>query len=151
MQIDRVELEPRTLLGVHERVKMADLTEYFGRAFTTSAAALAEQGLAPAGPPLALYHGMPTDTVDVTAGFPIAGPAHGTSDVVVTELPAGDAITGIYTGPYDGMTRTYDEIAAWLQEHNLTPGTDMWEEYLSDPETDPDPATWRTRIVFPLA
>ncbi|POH62509.1 AraC family transcriptional regulator [Cryobacterium zongtaii] len=150
MQIDRVELEPRTLLGVHENVKMADLTEYFGRAFEVSAAAMAAQGLTPAGPPLALYHGMPTDTVDVTAGFPIAGPAHGTADVVVTELPAGSAIASVYTGPYDGMTRTYDEIAAWLREQNLTPGMDMWEEYLSDPETNPDPATWQTRIVFPL-
>jgi len=151
MQIDRVELEPRTLLGVHERVKMADLTEYFERAFSTSAAALAEQGLAPAGPPLALYHGMPTDTVDVTAGFPVAGPARETGEVVVTALPAGTAITSIYTGPYDGMTRTYDQIAAWLQEQNLTPAVDMWEEYLTGPDTDPDPATWQTRIVFPLA
>ncbi|TFD87962.1 AraC family transcriptional regulator [Cryobacterium lactosi] len=151
MQIDRVELEPRTMLGVHERVKMADLTEYFGRAFEKSAAALAEQGLAPAGPPLALYHGMPTDTVDVTAGFPVAGAAHGSADVVVTELPAGEAITSIYTGPYDGMTRTYDQIAAWLQEQDLTTGADMWEEYLTGPDSDPDPATWQTRIVFPLA
>jgi effector-binding domain-containing protein len=151
MQIDRVELEPRTMLGVHERVKMADLTEYFGRAFEKSAAALAEQGLAPAGPPLALYHGMPTDTVDVTAGFPVAGAARASADVVVTELPAGEAITSIYTGPYDGMTRTYDQIAAWLQEQDLTTGADMWEEYLTGPDSDPDPATWQTRIVFPLA
>ena len=151
MQIDRVELEPRTMLGVHERVKMADLTEYFARAFDMSAAALAEQGLAPAGPPLALYHGMPTDTVDVTAGFPVAGAARGTAAVVVTELPAGDAITSIYTGPYDGMTRTYDQIASWLKEQDLTTGADMWEEYLTGPDTDPDPATWQTRIVFPLA
>ncbi|TFC01699.1 AraC family transcriptional regulator [Cryobacterium adonitolivorans] len=151
MQIDRVELEPRTLLGVHERVMMADLTEYFGRAFEVSAAALAAQGLAPAGPPVALYHGMPTDSIDVTAGFPIVGPAQATAGVVVTELPAGAAIASIYTGPYDGMTRTYDQIAAWLREHNLTPRVDMWEEYLAGPETNPDPATWQTRIVFPLA
>ena len=151
MQIDRIELEPRTLLGVHETVKMADLTEYFGRAFGASAAELARQGLAPAGPPLAVYHGMPTDTVDVTAGFPVAGPVHATADVVVTDLPDGAAISSVYTGPYDGMTRTYDEIAAWLQANNLTTRADMWEEYLSGPDSDPDPATWKTRIVFPLA
>ena len=151
MQIDRIELEPRTMLGLHETVKMADLTDYFMRAFEASAAELAEQGLAPAGPPLALYHGMPTDTVDVTAGFPVAGTAHGSGDVVVTDLPVGEAVTSIYTGPYDGMTRTYDEIAVWLREHNLATGADMWEEYLTGPDADPDPATWQTRIVLPLA
>ncbi|WEO76299.1 GyrI-like domain-containing protein [Cryobacterium sp. SO2] len=151
MQMDRIELEPRTLLGVHEVVKMADLTDYFGRAFEASAAALARQGLAPAGPPLALYHGMPTDTVDVTAGFPVAATAQATEGVAVTTLPDGPAVATVYVGPYNGMTRTYDEIAAWLQAEKLTPRPDMWEEYLSGPDTDPNPATWQTRIVFPLA
>lgn len=27
----------------------------------------------------------------------------------------------------------------------------MWECYLSDPDVEPDPATWRTLIVCPLA
>jgi len=151
MQIDRIELEPRTMLGVQETVKMADLTEYFARAFGAAATEIARQGLAPAGPPLALYHGMPTDTIDVTAGFPVAGPVHPTPDLVVTDLPTGAAIASIYTGPYDGMTRTYDEIAAWLTANDLAPRADMWEEYLTGPDTDPDPATWQTRIVFPLA
>jgi AraC family transcriptional regulator len=26
----------------------------------------------------------------------------------------------------------------------------MWETYLSDPTVEPDPATWRTEIVWPL-
>ena len=151
MQMDRIDLEPRTLLGVHEVVKMADLTEYFGRAFATASAALARQGLTPAGPPLALYHGMPTDTVDVTAGFPVADAAQAGDGIAVTPLPVGPAVSTVYVGPYDGMTRTYDEIAAWLQTEKLTPRPDMWEEYLTDPEENPDPTTWQTRIVFPLA
>lgn len=36
------------------------------------------------------------------------------------------------------------------QEH-VTPATVMWEEYLTGPDTDPDPSTWRTRIVYPIA
>jgi effector-binding domain-containing protein len=151
VQIDRIELEPRTLLGVHENVKMADLTDYFGRAFEASAAAIAGQGLVPTGPPIALYHGMPTDSIDITAGFPVGATAVAEEGVVLTPLPAGPAVATVYVGPYDGMTRTYDEIAAWLQAEKLTPRPDMWEEYLTDPDTNPDPATWQTRIVFPLA
>ena len=151
MQMDRIDLEPRTLLGVHEVVKMADLTEYFGRALQNSAAVIAGQGLVPTGPPIALYHGMPTATIDVTAGFPVGDAAVAEEGVVLTPLPVGPAVATVYVGPYDGMTRTYDEIATWLQDEKLTPRPDMWEEYLTDPETNPDPATWQTRIVFPLA
>jgi effector-binding domain-containing protein len=151
VQMDHIDLEPRTLLGVHEVVKMADLTDYFGRAFGAASAELQRQGVTPAGAPLALYHGMPTDTVDVTAGFPVAGPVRAGDGTTVTPLPVGPAVATVYVGPYDGMTRTYDEIAAWLQAEKLTPRPDMWEEYLTDPDTNPDPATWQTRIVFPLA
>jgi hypothetical protein len=27
----------------------------------------------------------------------------------------------------------------------------MWEYYLSDPEQEPDPAKWQTRVIWPLA
>jgi hypothetical protein len=27
----------------------------------------------------------------------------------------------------------------------------MWESYLSDPSAEPDPATWRTQLTWPLA
>lgn len=151
MQMDRINLEPRTLLGVHETVRMADLTEYFGRAFAASSATIAGQGLVPTGPPIALYHGTPTDTIDITAGFPVDAAAVAGEGLVLTPLPVGPAVTTVYVGPYDGMTRTYDQIAAWLQAEKLTPRQEMWEEYLTDPDTNPDPATWQTRIVFPLA
>ena len=56
---------------VRERVPMANLTEFFGRAFGAVMAAAQAQHASPTGPPFALYHGMPTDTVDVEAGFPV--------------------------------------------------------------------------------
>jgi len=27
----------------------------------------------------------------------------------------------------------------------------MWEYYLTDPEQQPDPATWQTKVVWPIA
>jgi hypothetical protein len=33
---------------------------------------------------------------------------------------------------------------------SLTNGLRVWETYLSDPDMEPDPATWRTLIVWPV-
>lgn len=151
MKAERIELEPRTVLGVHEVIPMSGMTDYFGRAFTTSFAELGKQGASASGPPLAVYHGKPTDTVDVTAGFPVAQPVTSTADVAVITLPGGPAIETVHIGSYDTLAGTYEELMTWVEEQKLEMGEDMWEEYLTGPEADPDPSTWRTRIVWPLA
>ncbi len=158
MLIERVELEPREILGVHETVPLTELTEFFSRAFQAAAMELARQGLIPAGPPVALCHGdvseeEGTDTVDVTAGFPIVHqsvstiPAPGT---VLAELPGGEAAETVHCGSYESLSGTYSELSGWLAREHLTPGDDMWEEYLIGPESNSDPHTWQTRVVFPL-
>ena len=38
-----------------------------------------------------------------------------------------------------------------MQAEGLTPGDIMWEYYLSDPETEPDPEKWQTRVIWPFA
>jgi effector-binding domain-containing protein len=150
MDVERVDREPRTLYGLREVVPLGEMTEFFGRAFASTAAELSKQGSFPAGAPIALYHGAPTATIDVTAGFPAAHPVTPTSTVVVATLPGGSAVETIHVGPYDTLADTYDRLAAWMTEHALTPADDMWEEYLVGPDAESDPAKWRTRIVFPL-
>ncbi|MBB5639965.1 hypothetical protein [Cryobacterium roopkundense] len=72
MEAQQIELEPRIMVGMHEVIPMDHMTEYFDRAFSTAAAELSRQGLFPAGPQVALYHGAPTAAAaDITAGFPV--------------------------------------------------------------------------------
>ena len=151
MIAERVELEPRTVIGLHDTVAMTALADFFGRACTMVGEELAQHGVAPTGPPLALYHGMRTETIDIIAGCPIAEPITTTNGSVVTTLPGGPAITTVHTGTYDTMTETYAELMKWLEEQDLKTSDDMWEEYLVGPELEDDPTRWQTRIVFPLA
>ena len=54
-------------------------------------------------------------------------------------------------GPYDTTDKTYHVMVAWIGEQGLTPSDVRWETYLSDPQAEPDPATWRTQIFWPVA
>jgi effector-binding domain-containing protein len=122
--------------------------------------ALAEHGAHPAGPPFAKYTGMPSETVDVEAGFPVAAPfdAPGLTDgdgveaggrVEAGTLPGGRTAVGTHVGPYEGLTDTYQQMAGWISAQGLIPGPAVWEVYLSDPGQEPDPATWRTEVYWP--
>lgn len=140
--------EQRTAV-IRERVAMTGLTDFFSRAFNAVMAAAQAQHASPIGPPFALYHGMPTDTVDVEAGFPITPNFTGTGEVIAHKLPESEAFEAMHRGPYTTLQETYALILERMSAAGKTPSDTMWEFYLSDPEKQPNPATWQTRVVWP--
>ena len=149
MIIERVEIPPQPIVGLHGVVPLDELPDFFGRAFHAAAAALAEQGLEPAGPPVAVYGGTPTEQVDVTAGFPVDGPVAVSGDLVVRDLPGGPVVQAVHVGSYDDLATAYGEVMQWMGARHLTPVADMWEQYLNDPDSVAGPQELQTRIVIP--
>lgn len=150
MSIERGHRDAQRILGLHEVVPMAALTDFFGRAYGAVGAALAQQGAAPLGPPVALYGATADDEADVTAGFPVPDTVTVPDGLVGPTLPAGPTVETIHTGPYDTLGATYESVMGWFAEQRLTPSEVMWEEYLVGPDSGADPSAWQTRIVFPL-
>ncbi|HET9732195.1 MAG TPA: GyrI-like domain-containing protein [Acidimicrobiales bacterium] len=146
-----VELEPQEAIAVRGEVAFDELPAFFERAFRESAEAASASGVDIVGPPFGFYPEMPTETVVVEAGFPVSArpEPHGSAHRLV--LPGGRAVRATHVGPYEAMARSYGELRAWMAQQHLEPAVGMWECYLSDPETETDPATWRTQIVWPIA
>jgi hypothetical protein len=57
---------------VREVMPMRQLTDFFDRAYKTVAETVGKQGVVITGPPIGVYFGTPTDTVEVAADFPTA-------------------------------------------------------------------------------
>ena len=148
--VELVELDSRPAAVVRSTVAMTELPNFLGRAFGSVMAAVAEQGVAVAGEPIALYLRPPGELIEIAAGFPVAGTFVPTGDVVPMDLPGGRAVTTIHVGPYDTMTQTYATLRDWMAAEGLQPAQSMWEVYLTEPDAEPDPSTWQTRIVWPV-
>jgi effector-binding domain-containing protein len=136
---------------VHDRVPMSEIKQFFDRALPTVMAALTAQGAHPVGPPFAKYYGMPTDTIELDVGFPVAHRATAADGATPGTLPGGPVVRAVHVGSYDDLSQTYDDMYAWMKNEGLEPADAMWEVYLSDPSRQPDPATWRTEIWGPVA
>lgn len=121
------------------------LATTYGRIFSS----MTRQGHAPIGPPFARYHHLEDDRFAVEAGFPVAEPVEPDGEVHASTLPGGQAATTIHVGPYDEIEPAYTALASWVIERGGEPTGDPWEVYYSDPEEQPDPATWRTEVVLP--
>ncbi|MFZ2964996.1 MAG: GyrI-like domain-containing protein [Rhodoglobus sp.] len=151
MDAAAIDLQPTTILGVHETVPMQQLPAFFSRALGTAAAAISDQGTHPAGPPVAVYRGMPTSVFDVTVGFPVESTVTEAPGTLLLTLPAGRAAVITHHGSYESLPTTYDVLGRWMRKHGLAPAPLMWEQYLVGPESTPESAGWVTRIVNPVA
>lgn len=145
-----LERKPQPTAVVRATIPVAEIPAFLGRAYEQVMQALRAQGGAPVGPPFAYYLGMPTATVDMEAGFPVAIPYSESGDVVPSELPGGNIASTMHVGPYERMVDTYNALMHWIDERGLVAGQSMWEIYLSDPQQEPDSSKWRTQIFWPV-
>lgn len=123
---------------------------------------LAARGQAPSGPPFLRYLviDMSADMV-VQAGVPVAVPVERDDHVEPDELPAGDYLSTVHTGPYEGLYAASGGLMAYAGREGLrfdkhpSDAGEVWasrlEWYETNPAEEPDPARWVTRLEFKLA
>lgn len=142
---------PCTAAVLREVVPMSALPQFFDRAFHTVSTVLSRQQITITGPPLAIYFGMPSDTVDVAGGVAVAGVVIPEDGVEAFTLPGGRVARVVHRGSYDTLGESYGRLTAWMGEQSLTPGPLMWESYLTEPEPGGDPMDLLTEISWPVA
>ena len=105
---------------------------------------LAERGIAPSGPPTALFRsGDGNGTHLVEAGFPVAPGVEGDAFLRVTVYPAASAATLDHVGSYDGLHLTAQRFIATVLGQGLRFAQPIRIEYV---ESDV-----HARLVWPLA
>ena len=148
-----VEDQPSQLVAVlRERVPMDALPAFYDRAYRTVAEEVSAAGLAITGPAFGWYLDMPTDSVDLAAGFWVGAPSVRAlgGGVEVVELPGGPAAVGVHVGSYDGLPGAWDEFRTWTAQHAVEMRGGFLEVYLTDPSEVAEPSQNETRLVLPV-
>lgn len=146
-----LDLPEQHTVGIRRAVRMDALPEFFDTVFTRIITELSSAGVAPVGAPFARYRGAIAETADLEGGFPVAEPFPASGELVAGTLPATRAVEAIHVGSYETLHETYARLEVWVAEHGHRTIDDMWEVYDSGPASDPDPSTWRTRILWPIS
>lgn len=148
-QIDAQELSEQPTAVSTASLSVSEIGPWLGSVYGAVAQRLASEGAGPAGPPFARYRRLGDERFEVEAGFPAFEAIAALDDVGPSTLPGGPAAHTVHVGPYDGMEPAYAALDRWIRDHGFEPNGDPWEVYLSDPTSEPDPATWRTEIFAP--
>jgi effector-binding domain-containing protein len=149
-EIEIKEIESQPTIGIRVTILPSELSEAMGEILPEVWSYLESRGIYPASPPFARYYAYGADAVDMEAGFAVAAPLSGDGRIVAGELPGGQVATTWHVGPYDTLTQAYDALRAWLKEQQWEEAGAPWEVYWTDPGEVPDPAAWRTEVLWPV-
>ena len=150
LEFGTTELAAQPILGIRTSTTMDEIGNVIGPLFGEVYGYIQQSGHKPAGMPLAIYHSMPGDSVELECAMPIASPLAGSGRIQAGELPAGTAVTVTHIGPYDTLGQTWAALTEWMKSRGLDAAAAPWEVYATDPGAEPDSSKWRTDIFFPV-
>ncbi|HEY8099516.1 MAG TPA: GyrI-like domain-containing protein [Burkholderiaceae bacterium] len=141
---------PQLTAVIHLTVPRDEIRHVMGPGLTELMSTVVAQGIAPAGPWFSHHLKMPTDIFDFEISVPVSAPVTATGRVKPSQLPAAKVARTVYHGPYEGLGDAWGKFMAWIKSSGHTPAGNIWECYVTDPKSSPDPATWRTVLNCPL-
>lgn len=140
----------QTAAVIHFTIPREEIRNVMGPGIGELMAAVAAQGIAPAGPVFSHHFRMDPKTFDFEVGLPVTGPVSPAGRVKPGQLPAATVARTVYHGSYEGLGPAWQEFDAWIAAEGHTPSPDLWECYVAGPESSPNPADWRTELNRPL-
>jgi AraC family transcriptional regulator len=149
IDIEVKDVEPQWVLSIRQDTTPAGMGAAFQQLVPVIEAYCEKHGIARAGPLIGLYHDYREDHVDMEIAVSVSGPAEGEGRIEAKELPGGRAAVAMHEGPYETISQVHEALDAFVHErggHGETPR----EVYHVRPGDDPDPANWRTEVVYPL-
>lgn len=136
---------------VHLTVPRSEIRKVMGPGHEELMATLRSQGITPAGRWFTHHLRMDPATFDFEIGVPVPRDVAPAGRVRPGELPAATVARTVYHGGYEGLAAAWPRLDAWIVAQGRRPGPSLWEVYLTDPQANPDPATWQTELSRPLA
>jgi effector-binding domain-containing protein len=131
---------------VHITIPRSEIRTVVGPGIGEVMAALKAQGIAPAGPMFSHHLKMQPDIFDFELGVPVTQAVVPTGRVKPGRLPATTVARTIYHGAYDDLGAGWGELMQWIATNGHTAAPDLWESYVTGPESNPDPTAWRTEL-----
>ena len=149
VKVEKVVIDKTWVLSIRDTINQMEMTNIHGKMYGQISQFMEENEIDMADSPIVIYHFWSDSIIDIEAGIPIQDSLpiiH--SSIKVSKLNAGNVVTAVHYGPYERLVETYDGINEWMRKNKVTVIGPPWEQYITDPATEPDPDKWQTAVHF---
>jgi effector-binding domain-containing protein len=138
-------------LAVRDTASVSTIGNKIGTHFEAIGKAMENQKLEVAGAPFAIYYSESTTQFDMDVAMATTKPGKAEGAIKPGKIPAGKVLVANFYGPYEQSGMGHEAIDTYLKSHpEIQVIGAPREEYITDPEIDPNPANWLTRVVYPI-
>lgn len=144
-KINTVEIEPVRLLGVRKVVSMAEMQSFYETAYRELGQKLGKYELKR---PSGIYYSWdePNQQTDM---MPAMAVADDVPSMAFDEIRlSGKAVQVEVYGSYDKLEDAHWAIDDYIQDFGVMMKFPVWEEYVTDPMTEPDTSKWLTKVTY---
>jgi effector-binding domain-containing protein len=145
-----VQTTARLTAIIHFTIPRAEMMKVFAPGVSELMDTIAAQGIAPVGPVFTHHLKITPETFDFELGVQVSAPVVATGHVRPSHWPAMKVARTVCHGPYEGLPDAWAEFMRWIVTAGHAPAPDLWECYVTGPQSSPDPTTWRTELNRPL-
>lgn len=137
---------------IHLTIPRSEIRVAMGPGIQEVMAAVKAQAIGPAGPWFTHHLRMEPGIFDFEICVPVTAPVVAVGRVAPgTTVATKAAARAVYHGSYEGLGAAWGEFRAWIAANGHVMQPDLYEYYLTGPESSADPADWRTELEQPLA
>lgn len=135
-------------LGIRSTIPVANIGSTLAKSYSAIMQYMGQNNLTMDGYPMAIYHKWSGTSTDMEAVIPIRLPNAGNGVVKPVVFAKGPMIITHYYGPYEDSEKAHTACQQWLTSHGKTAVGAPFEEYVTDPMSEKDPAKWLTKVYY---
>ena len=151
IQITEENSMPVSYIGLNYTMSPKDakaVSTQMGKMYTELYSVLSKAKIKPAGSAFCLFPKYSEESMDFVCAVPVEAGAKVPSKYSIMQTSGGRAIKTVYTGPYEQMQSTHDQLNKYIQFKKLEYNGPAWEVYTSSPMTEKDPSKYITEIYY---
>ncbi|MCF8302087.1 MAG: SRPBCC family protein [Bacteroidales bacterium] len=152
IEIKKTTLESsKPMISMKDSTSMDKIQETIGRIYGKLGEYAAKKGAKPAEPPVVYWHSFEMDQYAVyEPAFILNKRIEGNSNITSGMTYAGDVIMTRHIGSYETSDRAWYALENYVETHKMEMTGSPWEQYITDPMSEPDTGKWITDIYFPV-
>lgn len=149
-EITEHEVPAGIFITVRDTASPQTITFKLSGMFKNISSFLKRKDLTPTGSPIAVFHDYTNRYFDIEACMPVASVAQVPEGLNCTVKAAQKTIMIKYFGSYKLISGAYSAMQTYISDNELQINGPGWEEYVTNPNTEPDSTKWQTNIYYPV-